>query len=467
MGTHPIFESDFDCLTEMLRLLSKNGARGVVRHLAVTPNNDKIIQFFLSDIGEGTKEVVVKEWFVTEGQEIEEFDELVEVQSDKATVPITSRYSGKVVKLHYDLEDVALVGKALVDLEVEDDGDDEPVDHFEQKKEETKAVKKTATSSSSGAKDGKVKAKPAVRKFAKDNGININDVVGTGPKGIVTKEDVQSFMSAPAATATPAAPQTVQHQAPQVAASVPVKELPQRASTTSGGEHRVALGPIAKAMTKTMNLSNQIPHFGYKDEYDMTNLAGLRKELKPMAAEFGIKLSYMPFIIKAVSMALNDYPVLNARMTEDETALIYHDDHNIGVAVDTPHGLLVPNIKGVQNMSVLEIASELGRLAEAGRVNKLSPKDIGGGTFSLSNIGAIGGTYAKPILVPPQVAIGAIGKIQRLPRFDENDQVVARQITYISWSADHRCIEGAVMARFSNKMKAYLEQPASMLLHTR
>jgi len=359
MGTHPIFESDFDCLTEMLRLLSKNGARGVVRHLTVTPNNDKIIQFFLSDIGEGTKEVVVKEWFVTEGQEIEEFDELVEVQSDKATVPITSRYSGKVVKLHYDLEDVALVGKALVDLEVEDDGDDEPVDHFEQKKEET------------------------------------------------------------------------------------------------------------KAMTKTMNLSNQIPHFGYKDEYDMTNLAGLRKELKPMAAEFGIKLSYMPFIIKAVSMALNDYPVLNARMTEDETALIYHDDHNIGVAVDTPHGLLVPNIKGVQNMSVLEIASELGRLAEAGRVNKLSPKDIGGGTFSLSNIGAIGGTYAKPILVPPQVAIGAIGKIQRLPRFDENDQVVARQITYISWSADHRCIEGAVMARFSNKMKAYLEQPASMLLHTR
>merc|ERR1711935_1013629 len=114
-------------LTEMLRLLSKNGARGAERHLAVTPNNDKIIQFFLSDIGEGTKEVVVKEWFVTEGQEIEEFDELVEVQSDKATVPITSRYSGKVVKLHYDLEDVALVGKALVDLEVEDDGDDEPV----------------------------------------------------------------------------------------------------------------------------------------------------------------------------------------------------------------------------------------------------------------------------------------------------------------------------------------------------
>lgn len=138
-----------------------------------------------------------------------------------------------------------------------------------------------------------------MRKFAKDNGVNINDVVGTGPKGIVTKDDVQAFMAAPVDTAPrAAAPQVVQHQAPPAAAATPVKELPQRAATTTGGERRVALGPIAKAMTKSMNMANQIPHFGYKDEFDMTNLAGLRKELKPMAAEFGIKLSYMPFIIK-------------------------------------------------------------------------------------------------------------------------------------------------------------------------
>jgi len=442
----------------MLRLLSKNGL--VSRAIRLTPQADKRIQFFLSDIGEGTKEVVIKEWYVTEGQEIEEFDELVEVQSDKATVPITSRYTGKVVKLHYELDDTALVGQPLVDIEVEDDGEPEPVDHFEQKKEEPKATKKSVASKD--AKDGKVKAKPAVRKFAKENGVNINEVTATGPKGTVTKEDVEKFMK-PAPT--PVAAPVVQQQAAPVAQ--PVKELPKRATTTTGGETRQALGPIAKAMTKSMNEANKIPHFGYKDEYDMTNLAALRKELKPMAAEFGLKLSYMPFIIKSVSLALNEYPILNARMSPDQTEIIYHDDHNIGVAVDTPHGLLVPNIKGVQNMSVLEIAGELDRLVKAGRDNKLTPKDISGGTFSLSNIGAIGGTYAKPVLVPPQVAIGAIGKIQRLPRFDENDQVVARQITYISWSADHRCIEGAVMARFSNKMKAYLEQPAAMLLHTR
>ena len=236
----------------MLRLLSKNGLVSriqLVRTLSLTPQNDKKIQFFLSDIGEGTKEVVIKgtfwkleffekmllEWFVTEGQEIEEFDELVEVQSDKATVPITSRYSGKVVKLHYDLEDVALVGQPLVDLEVEDDGDAEPVDHYEQskfiwnfkssyfysEKEEPKATKKTV--SNSVAKDGKVKAKPAVRKFAKDNGVNINEVTATGPKGTVTKEDVEAFMNQGAAQPTVAqTPPPVAQQAPPAAAA-PVK----------------------------------------------------------------------------------------------------------------------------------------------------------------------------------------------------------------------------------------------------
>merc|ERR1712004_35975 len=149
----------------------------------------------------------------------------------------------------------------------------------------------------------------------------------------------------------------------------------------------------------------------------------------------------------------------------EETEMTYHASHNIGVAVDTPHGLLVPNVKNCESRSVLEIASELGRLVEAGRNNKLSPADLGNGTFTLSNIGAIGGTYAKPVILPPQVAIGALGKIQKLPRFDQNGQVYAESIMVGSWSADHRVIEGAQMARFSNLLKRYLENPESMLLH--
>lgn len=145
--------------------------------------------------------------------------------------------------------------------------------------------------------------------------------------------------------------------------------------------------------------------------------------------------------------------------------MTYHPRHNIGFATDTPHGLLVPNIKDCQARSVLEIAAELNRLHAAGLQNKLKPDELSGGTFSLSNIGAIGGTYASPVILPPQVSIGALGKIQKLPRFDANDNVVPVHIMCISWSADHRVIEGAQMARFSNKLKYYLENPASMLLH--
>ena len=144
--------------------------------------------------------------------------------------------------------------------------------------------------------------------------------------------------------------------------------------------------------------------------------------------------------------------------------MTYHNRHNIGVAVDTPHGLLVPNVKDVQGRSILDIANELTRLVNAGRENKLSPADLADGTFALSNIGAIGGTYAKPVILPPQVAIGALGKIQKLPRFDANDNVTAAHIMVGSWSADHRVIEGAQMARFSNKLKYYLENPNAMLL---
>lgn len=216
-----------------------------------------------------------------------------------------------------------------------------------------------------------------------------------------------------------------------------------------------------------MNQALKIPHFGYNEEYDFTNLVEIRRQLKPVAAEYNIKLSYMPFIIKAVSMALSEYPILNSSISKDETEVTYHSDHNIGVATDTPHGLLVPNIKQCQNLSVLEIAQELNRLVVSGAANKLSPKDITGGTFSLSNIGSIGGTYAKPVIMAPQVAIGAIGRIQRLPRFGENNEIIEKHLINISWTADHRLVEGAVMARFSNRLKHYLEQPAGMVLHLR
>merc|ERR1719273_3084231 len=215
---------------------------------------------------------------------------------------------------------------------------------------------------------------------------------------------------------------------------------------------------------KSMMEALKIPHFGYKDEIDMSQLVNLRKDLKAACLERGVKLSYMPFIVKACSMALMHFPVLNSSYNVEAGTITYKASHNIGLAMDTPMGLLVPNIKSVQQLSVFDIALELSRLHNLGLAGKLSTKDLSGGTFSLSNIGSIGGTYAKPVILPPQVAIGALGKVQKLPRFDSNDNLIKAHIVKLSWSADHRIIDGATMARFSNLMKSYIENPATMIL---
>jgi len=175
----------------------------------------------------------------------------------------------------------------------------------------------------------------------------------------------------------------------------------------------------------------------------------------------------MPLLIKAASLALKEFPMLNAHYDDKANILIHKGAHNIGVAVDSPNGLVVPNIKNVQNLSLLEIAQELNRLQEAALKSNVNKEDLVGGTFTFSNIGTIAGTYASPVLVLPEVVIGAIGKIQRLPRFDENDKVIPVNIMNISWSADHRVVDGATMASFSNLWKQFLENPHSMLLHSR
>lgn len=218
-----------------------------------------------------------------------------------------------------------------------------------------------------------------------------------------------------------------------------------------------------------MNASLSIPHFGYCDEIEMTQAMNMRRRLQHAedAARTAedpatTKVTLMPIMLKAASLALREYPILNASLSEDLTEITQHAAHNIGVAMDTSKGLLVPVIKNVQHLSIFEIAQELSRLQQLGSAGKLGGDDLSGATFSLSNIGSIGGTYAAPVIAKPQVAIGAIGKIQKLPRFDENDDVVAARVMQISWAADHRVIDGATMARFSNRMKAFLEEPMLM-----
>jgi len=213
-------------------------------------------------------------------------------------------------------------------------------------------------------------------------------------------------------------------------------------------------------MYQSMTASLQIPHLVYCDEVEMDGLKALRTRVKQMRKD--IAISFMPFLIKATSLALLEYPLLNSSII-DETRLLQHGDHNIGVAMDTPSGLVVASMKQVQHRSIFEIAQELMRFQQVAQTGEFAASDLNDVTFTLSNIGSIGGTYTSPIINPPQVSIGAFGKMQKLPRFDDDGQVKGAHIMQLSWAADHRVIDGATIAGFSNTMKLYVEQPALMV----
>ncbi|CAF2564481.1 unnamed protein product [Rotaria sp. Silwood2] len=442
-----------------------------------------LVQFKLADIGEGIREVEVKEWYTKVGDYVKQFDKICEVQSDKANVTITSRYDGTIAKLYYNVGDTAIVGEPLVDIKLDQEVDvpaatktatvtpEEPVD----------TVASTKTPSSN------LLATPAVRRLAKELQISLDDVQGTGKDGRILKEDLLNYKSGTSTPSKSAASISSPSSSPPLPPSPPtpspvaVKQTPtikiQPPSTTPVADRNEPIKGIRKAMVKTMTQANAVPHFTYSDEYDMTQLVKLRKQLKKQNKD--IKMSYLPFIIKACSQALHNYSILNAHVDSKCENITYKGSHNIGIAMDTKDGLLVPNIKNVQQLSINQISNELSRLQQLGKAGKLSTDDLTGGTFSLSNIGVIGGTYAVPVLLLPEVAIGALGKIVRRVVPDEEDDEGSsssssddeycscrvRSMMSVSWSADHRVIDGATMARFSNELKYLLENPLQLLIN--
>lgn len=313
-------------------------------------------------------------------------------------------------------------------------------------------------------KGQKTLATPAVRRLAMENNIKLSEVIGSGKDGRILKEDILNYLEkqtgailppSPKAEIMPPPPKPKDRTIP-----IPISKPP----VFIGKDRTEPVKGFHKAMVKTMSAALKIPHFGYCDEVDLTELVKLREELKPIAFARGIKLSFMPFFLKAASLGLLQFPILNASVDENCQNITYKASHNIGIAMDTEQGLIVPNVKNVQIRSIFEIATELNRLQKLGSAGQLSTNDLIGGTFTLSNIGSIGGTYAKPVILPPEVAIEALGTIKALPRFNEKGEVCKAQIMNVSWSADHRIIDGATVSRFSNLWKSYLENPAFMLL---
>jgi len=412
------------------------------------------IDFILPDIGEGIVECELVEWLVKEGEVILEDQPIADVMTDKALVQIPSMHSGVVEKLYYKQGEIAKVHSPLFSMTPEADSSTndtvEAKAEPESKSEVKPGVKVPVDSVKaepvvSNTKDnGKALASPAVRRVARELDINIHQVEGSGKKGRVYKDDVVAYS---------------QNGASAVSTVI-------AGGAIIGSTSVEPIRGIKKIMATAMqNSVSTIPHFTYCEEIDLTELIALRGELKDVFAKQDIKLTMMPFFMKAMSLAIKEYPLVNTKVNEDCTELTYFNDHNIGMAVDSKVGLLVPNIKQVQTKSILDLANDIMRLTNDARSGRVASKDLKGGTITISNIGAIGGTVATPIINKPEVAIVALGKLQKLPRYNEQGDVEARSIMQVSWSGDHRVIDGGTIARFCNLWKSFLEKPSHMLVH--
>lgn len=411
--------------------------------------------FILPDIGEGIVECEVVKWLVTEGENIIEDQAVVEVMTDKALVEIPAKYSGVVTKLYYAEGNIAKVHSPLFSMRPSNDNSEQLDLSAPTVTIEAIGVKSANTSiNDTSSIDEKIKtskalASPAVRRLAKELEVDISKVAGSGDKGRVLKHDLTAA------------------SLPEIQPVV-VSGVTQITRSSTGGKRVEPIRGIQAAMAKHMMHSVfTVPHFSISEEIEMDKLIDARSQLKALFENEGVKLSFMPFFIKAMSLALEQFPIINSQINSDCSEVTYFDDHNIGLAVDSKIGLVVPNIKGVQNLSLLEVAKKSNELVDLARQGRLSSADLKGGTISISNIGVLGGTVATPVINAPESAIVALGKIQRLPRFDENDAVKAVNIMHVSWSGDHRIIDGATMVRFNNLWKSYLENPITMLAMTR
>lgn len=433
------------------------------RHQSSTSGGGKrVVPFILPDIGEGIKEVVIREWQIKVGDSVKEFDGICEVESDKATATISSRFEGIISKIHYQAGDTASVGQPLVDIELTS-GDDasSAVTPTSASNPETSGAQRATAPPTSGGQQQKpiqqqvgqtqgqtIPTLPSIRRLAHENGVDLSRVTPSGKHGRILREDLDRYL-------------TQQRQQEQ---QQPVGHTNTTTTPIAGNlslEVEVPLKHIQRVMFKTMTQSLKIPHFNYADEVDLTLLTEATKRYHNST---GVKIANFAFIIKMVSMALREYPELNASLDSSNEKLIVKHYHNIGVAIDTKQGLIVPNIKNVQSLTVEQVNSEMLRLRELGYSGKLTPTDLTGGTISLSNIGAIGGIFGVPVIVSPELVIGALGRTRVLPRFNSQGGIEARQVVQLVWSADHRIVDGATISRFSNLLKQFLEDPHAALL---
>jgi pyruvate dehydrogenase E2 component (dihydrolipoamide acetyltransferase) len=395
--------------------------------------------FKLPDIGEGTVEAEIIKWLVKEGDKVKADQPIVEVMTEKVNVEIASPKNGTIYKILANEGAKVKVGQPIVIILEEGEQPSSPPPQMIVT-QPSQATEKEVTQE---IQSQQVLATPAVRKLARELGVDITKVKGTGPAGRITEDDVKQYAQSLQISKT-------EPTKPIQTAETRIERIPYRGIRRSIGEHMV------------MSVQHA-PHATHFEEVDVTELVELREKLKDMVASSGIKLTYLPFIIKAVIQALKKYPIFNASLDEEKGEIVIKKYYNIGIATATPEGLVVPVVKDADKKSIIEIAKEIEVLAEKARIGKLELSDVRDGTFSITNIGSIGGILSVPIINYPEVAILGVHKILEKPIVKDN-QVVIRKIMYLSLSFDHRVIDGAMAAEFVNFIKEKLEKPYTLLL---
>ncbi len=434
-------------------------------------------EFRLPDIGEGIHEGEIVKWFVKPGDEVKEDDVLLEVQNDKAVVEIPSPVKGKVVEILVGEGTVAVVGDVLVKF------DAPGYEHLKFKGHDDEAAPAPAEEAAPAAEaapvtpaaplaeeNERVIAMPSVRKYAREKGVNIRLVQGTGKNGRVLKSDIEAFLAggavpAAAATAAPVAP-----AAPAAPAAAPAAEekaaapAPQPIPVGEYPETREKMSGIRKAIAKAMvNSKHTAPHVTLMDEVDVTELVANRKKFKDVAAAKGIKLTFLPYVVKALTSALREYPMLNTSLDDASQEVVHKHYYNIGIAADTDKGLLVPVIKDTDRKSIFALSKDISDLAGKARDGKLSPNEMKGASCTITNIGSAGGQWFTPVINHPEVAILGIGRIAEKPVV-KNGEIVAAPVLALSLSFDHRLIDGATAQNALNHIKRLLNDPQLLVM---
>lgn len=464
-------------------------------------------EFRLPDIGEGIHEGEIVKWFVKAGDRIEEDDIMFEVQNDKAVVEMPSPVSGTVKEILVEEGTVAIVGDVLVRIESDDAADNAgsggETEAAPEKKEDLKGEEKTEEQVQAGTAEAaqevdkepvqaespasvetgagsqaqvetapkdpnaRVIAMPSVRKFARDKDVDITQVTGSGNNGRVLKEDVESFMSGGQQQAPDQEPAAAAEQPEAAPKQQAAKEAAPKSAPVLEGEFpetREKMSGMRRAIAKAMvHSKHTAPHVTLMDEVDVTELVAHRKKFKDIAADKGIKLTYLPYVVKALVSTLREFPALNTSFDDETSEVIQKHYFNIGIAADTEKGLLVPVIKNADRKSVFAISDEINGLATKAREGKLTPAEMKGASCSITNIGSAGGQWFTPVINHPEVAILGIGRIAEKPVI-KNGEIVAAPVLALSLSFDHRMIDGATAQHALNHIKRLLSEPELLLM---